>query len=478
MSTPVEVTLAELFVDLHTSGLWSDEKYISDAVVQGEPTEVLSAYRAQKEHSDFDLRTFFDENFAPVEVKEIGFGYEQQRSPSEHIHALWPYLHRPADTNAKGRSSKVPLPHSYIVPGGRFQEVYYWDSYFTQLGLLLSGHHEWVLYLLLNFEHFILTYGHIPNGSRTYFLSRSQPPFFALMVDAYAQRSDDPNAVYERYKNALIKEYDFWSAEHRNVQGHTTYWDAENAPRIEMYRTDLEWVEHAKSHPSYFRNLRASCESGWDFSSRWMSDSQDLGTLRTLEIAPVDLASLLYFHEQLLHCITGEERYQHAAAKRKESLQMDFWTERGFEDIDLKTSEGTGVLSAASIFPLFVGAATEQQAEKMAAIVKEQLLQKGGITTTTITSGQQWDAPNGWAPLQWIAVQGLHRYGHAELAKTIAERWIETCDTIYHAKGKFVEKYNVYEPENLSKGGEYDVQDGFGWSNGVYLALENYLATY
>ena len=478
MKPRVEIVLAELFVDLHTSGLWPDEKYISDAIVQGDPKEVLIAYREQKHGPNFDLREFFHAHFKADEVKEIDFHSSVGRSPSEHIKALWPFLHRPADSDQEGRSSKVPLPFSYIVPGGRFQEVYYWDSYFTQLGLLLDGHQNWVLDLLQNFEYFILNYGHIPNGNRTYFLSRSQPPFFALMVEAYAQSTSDPEAVYTRFKDALIREYEYWSAPHRQIKGFTRYWDQENAPRIEMYRTDLEWQQHAESHPEFYRHLRAACESGWDFSSRWMRDKNDLGTLYTLDIAPVDLASLLFFLEDLLARITGEKRFHIAAQKRKTSLQNDFWTERGFEDIDLHTEEGTGVLSAASLFPLFVGAATQAQADQTAEIVKEQLLQKGGITTTTIASGQQWDAPNGWAPLQWIAVKGLQRYGHEQLAKTIAERWIATCNTIYYAKGKFVEKYNVYEPENLSKGGEYHLQDGFGWSNGVYLALEDFIKRY
>ncbi len=153
-----------------------------------------------------------------------------------------------------------------------------------------------------------------------------------------------------------------------------------------------------------------------------------------------------------------------------------FYTSRGFEDVFFETLEGTHVLSAASLFPLFVGAATQSQADFTAEQLQTTLLQKGGLSTTSSHTGEQWDAPNGWAPLQWIAVQGLMKYGHEKLAKTIAQRWIKTCDTIYHAKGKFVEKYNVYEPENLSKGGEYEVQDGFGWSNGVYRALTNFLA--
>ena len=471
----VELLLEELFTDLHVSGIWSDEKYISDAQLNAHPKTILAKYREEKGAPEFSLQRFFETHFTPIATEETGFFSDSNRTPTAHIQALWPFLHREADRENQ-RSTKYPLPYSYVVPGGRFQEVYYWDSYFTQIGLLLDGHHRWVADLLDNFAHCIDRFGHIPNGNRTYFLSRSQPPFFSLMVHAYAEQSAEPLNVYRRYLPALKAEYAYWMAPHRNRQGLTRYWDEENSPRIEMLKTDLKWGSTAQKRPNFYRHLRAACESGWDFSSRWLDGNGGLESIRTLDIAPVDLNSLLYFHETLLFDVTGEKCYQTAAEKRKTALQKVFYTSRGFEDVFFETLEGTHVLSAASLFPLFVGAATQSQADFTAEKLQTTLLQKGGLSTTSSHTGEQWDAPNGWAPLQWIAVQGLMKYGHEELAKTIAQRWIKTCDTIYHAKGKFVEKYNVYEPENLSKGGEYEVQDGFGWSNGVYRALTNFLA--
>lgn len=470
----IDQLLGELFVDLHTSGIWEDEKYISDAELTTPIDEVLALYNEEKSGANFALKSFFEKHFQPSQSVEVDFAADPNRSPEEHIRALWPYLHRSADPTDV-LSTKVPLPHSYIVPGGRFQEVYYWDSYFTQLGLLAHGHRSWVGDLLDNFAHFIDTYGHIPNGNRTYFLSRSQPPFFALMVDAYAKSAEEPMDVYDRYLPALEKEYAFWSTEHRNEDGKTTYWDAGNSPRIEMYRTDLEWEAHAKEHPLFFQHLRAACESGWDFSSRWLSDPMDLGTIHTLDIAPVDLNSLLLFLEELLYNLTGNKVYEDAAYERKLKLQTEFFTGEGFQDIDLRSGAGTGAISAAVFYPLFVGAATADQAAFTVEHHLPQLLETGGLLTTPIKSGQQWDAPNGWAPLQWIAVMGLDRYGFKKEARDLSTRWIRTCDIIYNARGKFVEKYNVVEPENLSKGGEYDVQDGFGWSNGVYIAMLEYL---
>lgn len=475
----IDQTLKSLFVALHTSGLWEDEKVLSDAILRRPAAEILAAYEREKDKGNFDLRLFFRSHFhtAASQSNEETFVADPKRTPLEHIEALWPYLHRPADTDEA--STKVPLPFSYVVPGGRFQEVYYWDSYFTQLGLLIHDKELWVRDLLDNFDYLIKTFGHVPNGNRTYYLSRSQPPFFALMVDALArhqERKEDRLAVYQRYLDALRAEHRFWTSPERSQDGLQTYWDRQRTPRIEMLRTDLELAEHEAQNPQFFLHLRAACESGWDFSSRWMEDPSDLGTIKTADMFPVDLNSLLYFLEDLLFRITGEADYQSAVAQRKLRLQQDFFrADSGFHDLWKNTLQPTNVLSAATLYPLFVGAATAEQAAVVANTVEQKLLQQGGLATTTLTTGQQWDAPNGWAPLNYIAVEALHRYGHTALALTIAQRWLQTCDTVYRRGAKFVEKYNVYAPHELSGGGEYALQDGFGWSNGVYVALEQFV---
>ena len=468
----IDRDLKALFIALHTSGIWEDEKAISDAVLKYSPEEILAAYETETGAPGFDLERFFHTHFDFAEDAAVGFRGDVSKSPEAHIEALWPYLHKNADVPE--RSSKIPLPFSYVVPGGRFQEVYYWDSYFTQIGLIVSGKMQWVADLVANFDYLIQTLGHVPNGNRTYYESRSQPPFFALMVDALAKASDAPQEVYARHLDALKKEYDFWSAPERTRDGLTRYYDRENGPRVEMFGTDLEWLSHAEQRPEFFRHLRAACESGWDFSSRWFDQGKGLESIETLDLCPVDLNCLLFFMEELLAKITGEENYVIAAKRRKEAIQTKlFDAEKGFFDWQwterrLRTEHP----SAAMMYPLFLGVATEAQAEVVVAQMKKHLLQKGGITTTPVFSGQQWDAPNGWAPLQWVAFEGLRKYGFEQEARDLADRWLHTCEVVYEAQGKFVEKYNVYEPENLSAGGEYDLQDGFGWSNGVYLAMK------
>jgi alpha,alpha-trehalase len=474
----LDQTLKTLFVDLHQSGLWPDEKAISDSILLAPAAEILRAYEAEQARGRVDLRAFHMRFFRPVAVPEGGYRTDPGHSPAQHLAAIWPHLTRPADDPAEA-SSRFPLPHPYVVVGGRFQEAYYWDSYFTQLGLLKTGQFALVRNMLDNFAHAIASIGHIPNGFRSYFLTRSQPPFFAAMVQDYGRATGDLAAAYADYRPAMEAEYRYFMDTPHRTGGLARYWDAADGPRIEMYGTDLEWADHAATHPDFFRDLRAACESGWDFSSRWLVDPMDLGSIRTTQIWPVDLNCLMLRMEEILaEACAGTDRaagYAAAADTRRAAISKRFFDPvRGYF-CDLLIADGSLIPrpTAAGMFALYAGAASPEQARRAADWMEAHLLQKGGLLTTDIVSGQQWDAPNGWAPLQWIAVQGLRRYGFTELAETLRLRWLATCDAVFHASGKFVEKYNVLDPLAVSGGGEYALQDGFGWSNGVYLDLSD-----
>ncbi|WP_172329420.1 trehalase family glycosidase [Mangrovicoccus sp. HB161399] len=474
----LDQSLETLFADLHCSGLWPDEKAISDSVLLAPAEEIRAAYAAAQADGPVDLRAFHARWFRPAQPPGAGYRTDPAHGPAEHLEAVWPHLIRPADDPAE-RSARYPLPHPYVIAGGRFQEAYYWDSYFTQLGLLRSGRTGLVRDMLDNFAHAIRETGFVPNGFRSYFLTRSQPPFFAPMVADYGRATGDPAAAFARYLPAMEAEYRFFMESPRNRGGLARYWDAGDGPRIEMYATDLAWQDHARAHPGFFRDLRAACESGWDFSSRWLSDPQDLGTIRTTRIWPVDLNCLLLRMEELLALAASDaapdraQGYRAAADRRRDAISARFFdAERGYF-FDLLADDGSllPVTSAAGLFPLWAGAATEAQAARAADWAERRLLRGGGLLTTDIASGQQWDSPNGWAPLQWIAVQGLRRYGHRALAAELRSRWLATCDAVFRASGKFVEKYNVIDPLSPGGGGEYELQDGFGWTNGVYLDL-------
>jgi alpha,alpha-trehalase len=258
------------------------------------------------------------------------------------------------------------------------------------------------------------------------------------------------------------------------------YWDDRSTPREESYREDVETARVSGRAPAdVYRNLRAAAESGWDFSSRWLEDGRTLATIRTVEIVPIDLNSLMYSLEQTLaraYRVAG--RTEDAALMsarawhRREAIHHFLWDARAraFGDFVRSDRRMSGVLSAATLYPLFFGVASREQAADVAATVRSTLLRPDGLVTTLVDTGQQWDAPNGWAPLQWIAVRGLRNYGHDELAREIAQRWIRENVTIYRATGRLVEKYDV-SGDATARGGEYPLQDGFGWTNGVLRRL-------
>ncbi|GLS87089.1 periplasmic trehalase [Cypionkella aquatica] len=467
----LEQSLGDLFVDLHMSGFWPDEKAISDSILLAPAPDILRAYHAAKAAGPVDLHAFYAAHFRPVAAQETAYRTDPTHSPKQHLAAIWPHLIRPAD-DAEERSTRFALPRPYVVVGGRFQEAYYWDSYFTQLGLLKVGKTALVLDMLENFAFAIERIGHIPNGFRSYFLTRSQPPFFAAMVQDYGRAVGDPAGAYARFLPAMQREYQYFIASEHNHQGLARYWDQASGPRVEMYRTDLEAV-HKGVPDGYFRNLRAACESGWDFSARWLTDSADLTTIRTTALWAIDLNCLLLRYEEILAEASHEARYAEAAKLRRDLISKRFYSaETGyFHDVQIADGKISPITTAAGMFALYAGAASQAQAETTAAWMQSHLLAPGGLLTTDVTSGQQWDSPNGWAPLQWIAVQGLLRYGFGDLAETLRQRWLATCDAVFGASGKFVEKYNVLDPLAPSSGGEYALQDGFGWSNGVYLDL-------
>jgi alpha,alpha-trehalase len=379
-----------------------------------------------------------------------------------------------------------------VVPGGAFQEFYYWDSYFTMLGLIPDGHMDIARDLVADFSYLIETYGHIPNGARTFYLSRSQPPTYFLMVGLM---DPDPARAWASHLGDLEREYAYWmkgAARLRPGQARCNvvrmpdgsflnrYWDERDSPRDEGYRNDV-MTARASGKPAarVYRDIRAAAESGWDFSSRWLGDRRHLSTIRTSSIVPVDLNSLLYGLERAIargcgeaHDSACEHDFEARARRRSQAMNRYLWDRRGgyFTDYDWQDRGRTQELSAAALYPLFVGLATSRQASAVAAVVRSKLLKAGGIVTTTIDTGQQWDAPNGWAPLQWIAVRGLARYGDDALAHEIATRWIATVRRVYADTGTMFEKYDV-EHARPGGGGEYPVQDGFGWTNGVTRGL-------
>lgn len=484
-----------LFHDVQMQAIFEDSKTFADCLPTTDPEEIMIRYESEKLRDDFRLDKFIQAHFRRPPLISTEHDSQHRLPTAEHISRMWPKLTR----NTEPNSSLLPVPYPYIVPGGRFRELYYWDSYFTMLGLRIDGQMDLVRGMIENFAHLIDTYGHIPNANRTYFLDRAQPPFFALMLRLLA--AEDGPAVLIRYLPHLHKEYMFWmdgsfrldesEPAYRRVVlvpdfcTLNRYWDDTPAPRPESYREDVDLVHEAialgYAPESVYRHVRAACESGWDFSSRWMSDARTFAKTKTCHILPVDLNCLLYVMEQTMadaYRGAGEPKaadlYDRRAENRAHAIRELFWSERAgfFMDLQSRSRLDTGIFSLAGLFPLYVGIATPGQAERVHEKVVNEFLQPGGVLTSLHQTGQQWDSPNGWAPLQWIAYRSLTDYGFVETARLIRERWLALNDRVFQNTGKLMEKYNVVDTHLDAGGGEYPNQDGFGWTNGVYLALK------
>lgn len=490
----------ELFVAVQKQQIFEDSKTFVDCGPIGAPEDILAAYRAEHAQPGFDLARFVAQHFqVPPET-----GNDYVGTPglalADHIDALWPVLTRsPQDHPVRG--SALPLAHPYIVPGGRFAELYYWDSYFSMLGLAATGRTELLHSMTDNFARLIDAFGFVPNGTRTYYLSRSQPPLFASMVELGALTG---GPAVSHYLPQLLQEHAWWmdglhvlhpgDARRRVValgggEVLNRYWDDRDTPREESWREDIETASHVDRPPAdVYRDLRAAAESGWDFSTRWLRapDPADPASLHlsqicTTSLLPVDLNAFMYRLEvsiakasQTAGDSATAAHFHDMAAHRREAVNRLMWSEAEGAYFDYDWTSGTlrGCLTAATLVPLYAGMATEAQAAAVARTVRAQLLAPGGLATTVCSSGQQWDRPNGWAPLQWMAVRGLERYGEKDLALEVRRRFVDTVRTIYQREGKLVEKYGLGDAADNSGtcgggGGEYPLQDGFGWTNGV-----------
>lgn len=473
--------------------IFPDGKTFVDCTPRSEFSSLLKFYEEQKNELGFDLSSFINEHFILPKTYSTKYVSVTGRPIVEHIEMLWDELTRQPE---EGESSLIPLPHPYIVPGGRFREIFYWDSYFTMLGLQLSGKTEMMQNMVNNFSYLIDQFGYIPNGNRTYFLGRSQPPFYASMVKLLAEVKGE-NILID-YLPQLEKEYGFWmrgsnELNEKNISVNRVtlmpdgnilnhYWDENDTPRPESFKEDIELARNVGDKKKLFRNIRAACESGWDFSSRWFKNENDFTTIHTTEIIPVDLNCLLFDLEttiakayQLSNNNTSAEKYTIAADNRKQAINKYCRDEKQVTYFDYDYIEGKQkqTKTLAATFPLFFNMATGYHADGVMKFLQKHFLFPGGLQTTTVTTGQQWDSPNGWAPLHWIAIRGLLNYGFKELAKDIAQRWMNINEKVYLNTGKMMEKYNVVATDLEAGGGEYQSQDGFGWTNGVYLKLSS-----
>ncbi|MBV9962277.1 MAG: alpha,alpha-trehalase TreA [Parafilimonas sp.] len=487
MQTPDEL-YGDLFKDVQLGRIFPDNKTFVDCVPKRKPPEIVEDYYKLKNQNPVNesIKKFVEENFTMPSTKTAGYHTDIRDNVIEHIEVLWKVLQRNADEHIEG-NSLIPLPNSYIVPGGRFREVFYWDSYFTMLGLAESNEWELIENMIENFVYLINKVGFIPNGNRTYFLSRSQPPYFSSMIELFASHNGDE--VYKKYLPALQKEYDYWMDKTQSTK-HVVqlddgiilnrYYDQTDKPRPEAYWQDSELSEKSDDKELLYRDLRAACESGWDFSGRWFKDGKTFETIQTTNLIPIDLNCLLYHLEATLnkayqqnHDSANAYAFKTKAEQRKAAINKYFYDDKDgwYYDYNISEKKLNNQKTIAGITPFFFNIPPKNYINKAVALLKEEFLKDGGVVTTLINTEQQWDWPNGWAPLQWLAIKGLDNYGEKELAAELAHRWATLNIRVYRNTGKLMEKYNVIDTDLTAGGGEYPSQDGFGWTNGVLLKI-------
>ncbi len=445
------------------------------------------------------------------------------------------------------KESEIPkpgllyLPNRYVVPGGRFNEMFGWDSYFIILGLLRDGRVDLARGMVENFFYEIENYGAVLNANRTYFLTRSQPPFLSSMIRAVydAEIARDPSPANRARQLKWIahaypyahRDHDFWlSSMHRAGQtGLARYLDIGEGPVPDIadhssyYIDVIDWlVAHPDVHTNYliqapqnpspaewavlaktscdpshsivcrlawshgyrlsrdfYKGDRAVRESGFDISFRFGPFSGS-----THHYAAVCLNSLLYRYERdladfatMLHQTAQVAQWKQEAEARSRAINKYLWNaDKGmFFDYDFTTGEQSTYVYATIFYPLWAGLATTEQAKAVDAHLG--LLDKaGGLVCSTYASGLQWDLPFGWAPLNWLTVDGLRKTGYLSDARKVSEEFTHTISTSFEKEGTIHEKYNVETgSSNVEIIAGYQNVVGFGWTNAVYVEMEQLL---
>jgi len=376
------------------------------------------------------------------------------------------YWQRIIRSNPEERGTLIGLPHPYLVPsdsGGdthMMQEFYYWDSFFISLGVIGTEHQYLVEATARNMGYLIERFGIIPNGSRYYFLSRSQPPFFMAQIKLAYRLSHDAKLLTDLLPLAIREHEEVW---HGTAQPHHRL----------VYRGLSRYFD------INYLQILASCECGWDHSTRCDD--------RWLDHLPVDLNSILYEREidfawanETLGHVEIAESWRARAAARAATMNELMWDKAQgfFFDYDYTREQRNPDPSLAGFFPLWAGWASEEQAAHAVRDWLPRFEMNGGLVTTLKQeTGKQWAYPNGWAPLQWIVVEGLQRYGYAEDADRLRRKWCDTVAHVFHAHEPHIcrEKYNVVDRDDAGEGGLYGHLPGFGWTNAVFKVFAHEL---
>lgn len=420
-----------------------------------------------------------------------------------HLNRLWKDLCRRVKDDVRinqNRYSLLYVPNNFIIPGGRFREFYYWDSYWIMKGLLFSEMYLTAKNMIKNLGFMVDNYGFVPNGGRVYYMTRSHPPLLTPMVYDYYIATGDIDFVNSMLPT-LEKEYNFWlSNRNRGLmrsQSSIRYFQyraSMKSPRPESYREDYELAANlsAEAREMVWSNIASAAETGWDFSTRWFAQNGPqkhyMQSIRTWSIIPVDLNAFMCMNTRQLaslYEITGDRNRESLYRSRYKQIQQAIhdihWNETDgiWYDFDIDENAHVKQYYLSNVLPLFAKCYDKDATPQR---VYNYLKREGatnftkGVPTSGVNSGQQWDSVNAWPPLVHMTIEGFRTSGDpkmAVVAKEMAEQWLRSNYKAFIHSHAMYEKYNVTESSQsfAGSGGEYEVQTGFGWTNGVILDL-------
>lgn len=507
--------------------VYEDSKTFVDLPMKHDPDTILAAFdkllNKTNDPSKEQLKAFVDEHFSSEDELEEWTPPDYSKNPAflarirdeklrtfaRNINDIWPTLGRkvkPVVFEKPDHHSLIPISHGFIIPGGRFKEIYYWDTYWIIEGLLICGMHDTARGMIENLIELLTKLGHIPNGSRVYYNERSQPPLLTAMVSLYYRETKDIKFLMENIEH-LEKELEYWRQTqfvtfHKNGRSHNLlrYFAPSEGPRPESYYEDYEAAHNLSSDTArqqeFYTDIKSAAESGWDFSSRWFIDDTGdntgrLQNIHTRDIIPVDLNSIYAnalqnvatFHLYLRNYVKAAE-YAYRARQLRNSIEQTLWDEQDgiWYDYDILDNKFRKYFYPSNLSPLWMGVVEKGRVrQKSARVLKYLKLSHGldfpgGIPTSLIQSGQQWDFPNAWPPLVSIVVNALEASGNQQsrrMAFQVAQTWVRACLQGFNKNKQMFEKYDAETPGKFGGGGEYKVQEGFGWSNGVVLEFLN-----
>ncbi|XP_033213975.1 trehalase-like [Belonocnema kinseyi] len=467
----------KLLKTVQLSNMFKDSKTFVDLVQLNDPEITLQKFGefmqktnnmpTEQEIKDFVNSTFVQEDefeeWIPSDYVENPSILSRIQDPqfkdfAKQLNAIWKTLARKIKSEVLDhptRHSLIPVDNGIVFPGGRFQEYYYWDSYWIIKGLLLCDMKLTARGMIENFIQFVDQYGFMANGGRVYYTMRSQPPLLTYMVQTYIDATKDYDFV-KKILHVLDREFDFWEKKRTvdvDYRGKSykmaRYFVESDGPRPESYREDYDLAKYLPTDEAkreMYENIKTGAETGWDFSSRWLisptENGQDprrnLSNIATKYIIPVDLNAFLErnakrlskFHVRVGN-IQNQDRY----------FSVVFRVSQAMPETPIKTIRCPS---------------------------------PSGIPTSLAETGEQWDLPNSWSPLQSIVINGLRETGYkaaVSLAEEFATIWLRSNYEGFKKYNEMFEKYDSVIPGAHGGGGEYVVQSGFGWTNGVVFEL-------